>query len=293
MHATTDVGAKDYYIGTDTITVNDTTGVLRAIRVNNRRIQFIYCTGDQFPYSFLKMEQKDTSKASADYITAYNARNLYYESYDAAVWNTMFGLDRIPFQSYDKMNAGYYAAHIVRGIGSVDRTYSGLMQINPVLSIAKNSNTCQFIEGYNLLMPLTLTNYIIIKGTMTTNIKKAVTPSYADDYVWENESKLLHTSITDAALRYQDGSIFNIDFSRLRGSQLSVTVKQDLSGETTNLVRFYTDIDGYTYAAWSDYYSYATNKYNVPLYTNQWTEYVRSGYNYDAAERARQKTMQG
>ncbi len=283
---------KGYYIGTDTITENGQTGVLRAIRVNNRRMQLLYYTGDQFPYAFLKKVDHETSKASTDVIAAFNARRLYYETYDAGVWETMFGLDRIPFQNYDEMNTGYYLAHIVRGIDSVDRTYSGLMQINPVLSIAKTKDTCKFIEGYNLLLPLTYTSTIVTNATFTTNVRGYTTPSYSDNYVWENESKLLHSSITDATIRYQDVSIFNVDFSRLHG-QLTLTVKQQLSGECTNLVRYHTDVDGYTYAAWSDYYSYATNKYNVPLYTNQWTEYMRNGYNYDVAERARQKRLQG
>lgn len=289
---TLDSGSKTYIIGQSTDTFDGITGVLRCVRVNNRRIQLLYFTNNQFPYAYLGYKQKDTSKNTSDNITVTNTRRLYYEPYDTSVWDTMFSLDRIPFQNYDLMEVGKYKAQVVNGIDDIDRTYSGLMQINPIpaFSITAGDSGYSFIEGYNMIVPKYYDRSLISSKAITTNTHTYKTPTYNDKYDYTLESKLLHNSITDAYLTYQGNTVFHFDFSR--ANNITYSVRYTLSKDNTQLLKFFTYPSGYDVPSPYDYYNFITNKYNVPLYSNNWTEYVRSGYNYDVAERNRQKTMQ-
>lgn len=62
--------------------------------------------------------------------------------------------------------------------------------------------------------------------------------------------------------------------------------------DNPQLLRFYVDSNQYDFNNKYEHYAYEPAKYVVPLYTNAWNEYVRNGYNYDVAERSRQKSMQ-
>ena len=274
-----------YTIGSSTIAKDGLVGILRAIKVTISEYMLIYCTGDIFPYSVLTTDKQEYTYPA----TITNCRRMYKETYNAVTFANMNGLDRIPFLTYTAINVGYYGAQYVNGIDDVDKTYSAIMQINPVPYYKYTNMT--FIEGFNLLFSSASTSYNIYNGTLTYN-KLDHTPSADDSWNYKYESKLLHSSITDTQLCYQGNVLRGIDWA-LATSNIGYTINLQFDDSAISLMKFYVPFTSYNTKSFADNYAFITNKYNVPLFTNQWTDYVRNGYNYDVAERNRQKSLQG
>ena len=281
-------------IGQSTTTKDDLVGTLRLVKVGPTEVMKVYCTGDSFPYSVLKVE-KATYNIQCEMS---NVRRDYIEPFSSGAFENLTNLDRVPFLDYNNVLVGTYAAHYVNGIDDLDRTQSYLMQINTIPTF--NTYQAKFIEGYNMLqLPSNTSEWKIVgESTDPSDYTLEILPLYQktapslsdkDDYL--NESKLQHHSITDSTINYQGNVLLAIDWSRASGNMV---VNQWLSLDDTNtgVMKIRTTLTNYkTYSPY-EMTAYVDNKYNVPLFTNQWTEYVRNGYNYDAAERSRQKTLQ-
>lgn len=279
-------------IGTATISYNNQTGILRAVRFNGTtnsgsiRMQLIYCTGDKFPYSYLTTDTDTASK----YVEISNCRRLYKENWDSSVWESLFNLDRIPFLDYLPINAGSYKAQYVNGINDIDRTNSSLLQINTIPYISLTGTNAKFIEGYNMLIPNTNTNNVVYGYSIKNNIK-SISPSLYDIQNYNNESKLLHSSITESSINYQGSSLYNIDYTRATG-YITISIEMQLSTDSTSNLKFTSIINNYDKLSPYDNVAVTVSKYVVPLYNNSWNDYVRNGYNYDVADRNRSKNMQ-
>lgn len=281
-------------IGQSTTTKDDLVGTLRLVKVGPTEVMKVYCTGDSFPYSVLKVEK---AKYNIQCEMS-NVRRDYIEPFSSGAFENLTNLDRVPFLDYNNVLVGTYAAHYVNGIDDLDRTQSYLMQINTIPTF--NTYQAKFIEGYNMLqLPSNTSEWKIVgESTGPSDYTLEILPLYQktapslsdkDDYL--NESKLQHHSITDSTINYQGNVLLAIDWSRASGNMV---VNQWLSLDDTNtgVMKIRTTLTNYkTYSPY-EMTAYVDNKYNVPIFTNQWTEYVRNGYNYDAAERSRQKTLQ-
>lgn len=287
LEGTITVGSDTYTIGSSTKAIDGQIGVLRAIAVNASQYKLIYCTGDIFPYSVLTTDIKDYVYPTT--IKMSNCRRMYKETYNASTFANINNLDRIPFLTYTSINVGTYAAQYVNGIDDIDKTYSGIMQINPVPYY--NYTNMTFIEGFNLLYTSSETSYNIYNGSLTSN-KLDHTPSSDDEWNYKYESKLLHPSITDSQLCYQGNVLRSVDWSKATNN-VGYTINLQFDDTNVSLMKFYIPFTYYNTSSFIENYAYITNKYNIPLFTNQWTEYVRNGYNYDAADVARQKDLQG
>lgn len=287
LEGTITVGSDTYTIGSSTKAIDGQIGVLRVIAVNASQYKLIYCTGDIFPYSVLTTDIKDYVYPTT--IKMSNCRRMYKETYNASTFANINNLDRIPFLSYTSINVGTYAAQYVNGIDDIDKTYSGIMQINPVPYY--NYTNMTFIEGFNLLYTSSATSYNIYNGSLTSN-KLDHTPSSDDEWNYKYESKLLHPSITDSQLCYQGNVLRSVDWSKATNN-VGYTINLQFDDTNVSLMKFYIPFTYYNTSSFIENYAYITNKYNIPLFTNQWTEYVRNGYNYDAADVARQKDLQG
>lgn len=279
---------QTFTIGSSTSAKDDLVGTLRMVKVSPSEVIKVYCTGDSFPYSFLKIE-KDTYSLPMPVMK--NVRRDYYETYNYATFENSHNLDRVPFLSYQEVNAGSYHPQYVAGLedNDLDRTQSYLMQINSIPAVDISTNAI-FIEGFNMLM-LTKTEWQIARLDLSRN-KLNQTPAWTDTYDYQQETKLLHPSITDSTINYQDSVLFTLDWSRATGD-VTITEWMGLDDTNTSLLKMRAGVANYELFSQYELTSYVTNKYNVPIFTNQWTEYVRTGYNYDLAERNRQKTLQG
>ena len=279
---------QTFTIGSSTSAKDDLVGTLRMVKVSPSEVIKVYCTGDSFPYSFLKIE-KDTYSLPMPVMK--NVRRDYYEPYNYATFENSHNLDRVPFLSYQEVNAGSYHPQYVAGLedNDLDRTQSYLMQINSIPAVDISTNAI-FIEGFNMLM-LTKTEWQIARLDLSRN-KLDKTPAWTDTYDYQQETKLLHPSITDSTINYQDSVLFTLDWSRATGD-VTITEWMGLDDTNTSLLKMRAGVANYELFSQYELTSYVTNKYNVPIFTNQWTEYVRTGYNYDLAERNRQKTLQG
>lgn len=279
---------NSYTIGASTKSVDGIVSTLRMIKVSPSEVKLVYCTGDSFPYAY------HTETTELYYLSAKvsNVRRMYRETYSASVFS-LVALDRVPFLSYTDINVGYYSAHNVVGIDDLDKTQSYIMQINPIPQFALTSNF-EFIEGYNMLLLSTYRWRIAKSNTLDTNTHTYNGATLTDNYDYTLESKLLHPTITESSVNYQGNILFNIDWARLtEGSTTSITDYITLSDSNVSLLKFNTNLTNYNTYSQFDGVSFVANKYNVPLFTNAWTEYVRNGYNYDVAELSRQKTLQG
>lgn len=279
---------QTFTIGSSTSAKDDLVGTLRMVKVSPSEVIKVYCTGDSFPYSFLKVEKETYSLPMP---VMKNVRRDYYETYNYATFENSHNLDRVPFLSYQEVNAGRYHPQYVAGLedNDLDRTQSYLMQINSIPAVDISTNAI-FIEGFNMLM-LTKTEWQIARLDLSRN-KLNQTPAWTDTYDYQQETKLLHPSITDSTINYQDSVLFTLDWSRATGD-VTITEWMGLDDTNTSLLKMRAGVANYELFSQYELTSYVTNKYNVPIFTNQWTEYVRTGYNYDLAERNRQKTLQG
>lgn len=277
---------QTFTIGSSTSAKDDLVGTLRLVKVSPSEVIKVYCTGDSFPYSFLKIVKETYSLPMP---VMKNVRRDYYETYNYATFENSHNLDRVPFLSYQEINVGKYAPQYVAGMeDNLDRTQSYLMQINPIPAV-NISTKAIFIEGFNMLM-LTKTDWQIARLNLSRNTLDK-TPALADSYDYKQETKLLHPSITDSTINYQDSVLFTLDWSRATGD-ITITEWMGLDDTNTGLLKMRAAATNYQLLSQYELITYTTNKYNVPIFTNQWTDYVRTGYNYDLAERNRQKTLQ-
>lgn len=250
-----------------------------------------FYTNDTFPYSYKESDMPYSSDYSKLEIA--NSRRVYVNDLTIFVQNTNPPtLDKIVFYNFKVINAGYYAAQYVDGIDDIDKTNSSISQIVCVPEYREASANYTFIEGYNMLLPSADT-FSLAYGTLNTNIVNH-TPDLDESYNPIYESKLLHPSITDTQFVYQGNIIRSIDWTKADiDDTLDYSISMTYDPTTIQMLKFTTDLNYYRNNSEFDKYSYVALKYNVPLFTSEWNDYVRNGYNYDVADYNRQKSLQG
>lgn len=249
-----------------------------------------FYTTDTFPYSF----KESDSPYSQDYskLVIANSRRVYTN--DLTIYNQSANplLDKVVFYKFQSINSGYYSAQYVNGIDDVDKTNSSISQIVCVPKYNDALTNYTFIEGYNMLLPSADT-FVLANGTLTSNVVNH-TPTSDDSYNPIYESKLLHSSITDTQFVYQGNVLRSVDWCKADiDDTLDYSITMTYDPTTIQMLKFTTDFNWYRSNSEYDKYSYVTLKYNVPLFTSEWNEYVRNGYNYDVADYNRQKSLQG
>lgn len=298
-----------YTIGTNTTTSGGQTGILRAILIscNNIsaptyfKIKYLYYTGDTYPYSFLTSTSQTISysgslTSTTNIFKFNNTRYKYTATNSAYIRDSLTNLDTfMNVFSPTEIKAGSYPAQVVTGISNLDRTNSSIMAIYQVPYISMTTSNAKFVEGYNLLKLNSYTSdYQFSTMPSLSKLYKNSLPSPQTSY-WSKdyETKLFSNEISDIGLYYQGDCLFNFDASRYTSNAIpTMSVSMRLSEDNPQLLRFYFTCSQYTFHSKYENYAYELAKYSVPLYTSEWTDYVRNGYNYDVVERDRQKKLQ-
>lgn len=298
-----------YTIGSSTATSAGQTGILRAILItcNNTsspsyfKAKFIYYTGDTYPYNYHTSStvtfSYSGSIASTTNIFKFNdTRYLYTGTNTAYVRESLVNLDTL-LQVFTptEIKAGSYGAQIVTGLKNLDRTNSAIMAIYQVPKITMNTTNATFVEGYNLFKLKSYDQNYALPTAAT--IKQLYTDSMATPQNERSkvlETKLYNNEITDLGVYYQGDCLLNFDATRYNSLAIptlysSIRINED----NPQLMRFTFNCQQYNFTSTYEQYAFMATKYTVPLYTNEWTEYVRNGYNYDVAARQREKSLQG
>ena len=305
-------------IGVDTETFNDVIGTLRASIIemyarsydgNNYsftcKMHNLYYTGDTYPYNYLGRKEGTkytwtiSSQAAGDTIaTFWNMLNYY--TLDGTNYNNYQNnsLDALMAQATKvTIKAGTYAARKTVAFKNLDRTNSSILAIYkvPYMNITTTNGT--FVEGFNLIKLNDYDTDVTFANTPSVSkLYRLTIPSTIYNSNWDKkyETKLYSNEITDIGIYYQSDCLFNWDAARFESNGIPyITCSMRVNEDNPQLLRFHFNSDQYYFKSTYDHYAFEPAKYTVPLYTNEWNDYVRNGYNYDVAERERQKTLQG
>lgn len=298
-----------YTIGSSTATSAGQTGILRAILItcNNTssptyfKAKFLYYTGDTYPYNYLTsstitFSYSGSITGTTNIFKFNDTRYLYKGTNTAYVRDSLTILDNLmQVLSPTEIKAGSYPAQIVTGLKNLDRTNSAIMAIYQVPKITMNTTNATFVEGYNLFKLKSYDqNYGLPNNVSLNNLYTDTMPTPQEERSKVFETKLYNNEITDIGVYYQGDCLFNFDATRYNSLAIptlysSIRINED----NPQLLRFTFNCQEYNFTSTYEQYAFMATKYTVPLYTNEWNEYVRNGYNYDVAARQREKSLQG
>ena len=290
--------------GVSTATFENISGICRAIKIqlysNRIYIKGLYYTTDRYPYAFLG--SKDLVEGGLDSGQDIRTSNTKYLYTHAIVANDNYYLDTVKdldilINSYTKteINTGLYAARDSVTLNNLDKTNSSIMGIYCVPYVKFNTSNATFVEGYNLIKPNTLEIYYQIGSSIEVpGFKKTALPTVNTSWSSTFETKLLSNEISDIGVYWQGECLFAPASDRYTsGGLYTISISERISEKNPQYLSFFSNSNYYDWLNKYERYHFTAAKYTVPLYTNDWTEYVRNGYNYDVAERERQKTLQG
>lgn len=298
-----------FTMGESTITENNQTGILRAIMLDvvtissssttgidiTSKFRLYYCTGDTYPYSFLKVVTKDynvTNAGATTFLTMNNMRFMYRLPSTTYINETVTDIDvLINLSTQYDAKAGTWKSLQVAGITTLDRTNSSIMAIYQVPKVPLNNVT--YDEGYQLLKVGDWTTESLVGSAQITDLLVGHTIAATDAWKPTYESQTFANEITDFNVEYQGEVIATFDTSRWSYIDTpTINIYQLMSQDNPQLLRFHRDFEGYLSPSIYDDYLFTAAKYVVPLYSNSWTDYVRNGYNYDVYQREMQKKQQ-
>ncbi len=290
-YTNTNVGNGTYSIG-EPYTQDGVTAFIRAFKVqqltnNTTVVKALYYTTDKYPYSFA-FSRDILNSAGGSVVKITNAKYLYTKTTladDYYFLDSVTNLDAMLYATTQtELTVGKFSARNTVAFKDFDRTNTSIMGIYVVPYVSFDKSNATFVEGYNLIKP---NNW----NTLQQVGSKTLTSYWATTIGNESESKLLSPEFCETLVKYQGNTLFNINPCYMVAGQHDVALKAHFSQNNPQYISYYITITNYNFLSTYDQNAYVPTKYIVPLFTNEWNDYVRNGFNYDVSERERSKKL--
>ena len=287
-YTNTAIGSGEVSIG-ESYTQDGVTAFARAFKIqlltnNTTVIKALYYTTDKYPYSFA-FSRDAISSTGVTVAKVTNAKYLYTKTTiegDYYFLNSVTNLDAMLYATTQSdLNIGKYPARNTVAFKEFDRTNTSIMGIYVVPYVEFNNTNATFVEGYNLIKP----------NSWSAQIGTATLSYYWSTNIGEYESKLLSPEFRETLIKYQGNTLFNINPCYMSAGEHKLVLKANFSQNNPQYINYYLTITNYNFLSKYDQDSYVPTKYIVPLFTNEWSDYVRNGFNYDVSERERSKKL--